>query len=198
MPESHSDQPLLDDPASQPKQRRGSAFFEWVGIVLLAVVLAFLITRFVLQRNVVVGTSMMDTLISGDQLFVEKVSRHFGGLDYGDIITFKGEHLAHGVIADDDLVKRIIGKAGDQIEIRDGIVWRNGEPLDEPYLRDGTYTEDRDPQFSSVIVPEGEYYVLGDNRAVSKDSRSFGAIIEEDIIGEVWIRIYPFDRIGFP
>jgi signal peptidase I len=97
-----------------------------------------------------------------------------------------------------NIIKRVIGKPGDQIEIREDGVYRNDVRLDEPYLTEGTPTVIRNLAFAKVKLGEDEYYVMGDNRGVSLDSRSFGPVPKDAIIGEVLIRFYPFSALGIP
>ena len=107
--------------------------------------------------------------------------------EYGDVIAF-----IHPRDTSRALVKRVIGLPGDVIEIEDGQVIRNGERLDEPYV---VHSDTR--SFAPVVVSDGSYYVLGDNRLVSSDSRDWGLAPEEHIIGRAWLSYWPLDRIEF-
>ena len=201
IPES----PDLEIPERELKEeeageRSGDLLLEildWAKYILVAVVLGLIITNFVAQRNEVVGSSMLPSLADGDQLIVEKVSRHFGGLSRGDIVTIDGAGLSPSR-PEEDLVKRIVAVGGEHVEIRDDMhVYIDGMALEEDYLAAGTVTTQRPfGEYNDLIVPEGYIYVLGDNRSHSADSREFGPIPIEAIHGEVWIRIYPFDRLG--
>lgn len=172
---------------------------DWVKYLALAVIVGLLITIFVIQRNDVVGNSMFPTLHNGDMVVVEKVSRLWGGLDRGDIITVHGEKVpgSEGTLKE-DVVKRIVGCPGDHIQIKDGHVFVNGEQLKEDYLPEGTLTEPLDPKYSDVTLGPDEYYVLGDNRGGSRDSRDFGPVPKDSIIGHVWFRFYPLRDFGAP
>lgn len=172
---------------------------DWAKYILAAVLIGFLLTNYVIQRNEVVGESMYPTLQDKDQLWVEKISPVINKLEHGDIITFSVHDPALGPAADEDLVKRVIGVPGDHLEIKDDGVYLNGSLLDETYLIDGmiTYRSSHEA-YNDIVLDDGMYFVMGDNRINSRDSRSFGPIHEDDIIGEVWIRIYPFDRFGLP
>ncbi|MDI9470452.1 MAG: signal peptidase I [Bacillota bacterium] len=183
-----------------PPSRRTSFLLEvldWIKYILIAIVLGLAITTFVLQRNEVVGNSMYPTLYHGDQLWVEKITHHFGGVGRGDIITFSTANLPGGH-REEDLVKRVIGLPGERVEIRDGAVYINGERLAEPYLAESVVTEPRLVGFADLTLAANEYYVLGDNRPDSSDSRVFGPIREDDVIGETLIRVFPLDRFGRP
>ena len=140
---------------------------------------------------------MYPTLHSGDQLWVEKLSPRFRAPRRGEIVTFSTARLGSGTRRE-DLVKRVVGLPGEHLEIRDGRVYIDGQPLDEPYLAPDLVTEARVAAFADIVLAEDEYYVLGDNRPDSSDSRVFGPVAKRDIIGEVLIRIYPFNRIGRP
>ena len=171
---------------------------DWAKYILAAVLIGFLLTNYVIQRNEVVGESMYPTLQDNDQLWVEKISPVIDKIDHGDIITFSIHDPALGPAADEDLVKRVIGIPGDHLEIKDDGVYLNDARLDESYLVDGMITyKSSEATYNDIILEEGMFFVMGDNRINSRDSRSFGPIHEDDIIGEVWIRIYPFSRFGF-
>lgn len=160
----------------------------------VAVIIGVLIVTFVAQRTIVYGSSMEPTLQDNNQLIIEKITPRFGKLKYGDIVTvYVPEELSEGK---DYIIKRVIGVAGDLVEIKDGGVYLNGKKLDEPYIN-GDYTYEVDPQYSSVKVPEGMVYVLGDNRLrnASKDSRSIGLIDIRKIRGRAFVRLYPFNGI---
>jgi signal peptidase I len=170
---------------------------DWLKYILIAVLIGLLLVVFVIQRNSVIGPSMVPTLHQNDQLLVEKVSKWFHGIHYGDIVTVSTSDLPQH---DDgpNIIKRVIGLPGDLIEIRDNAVYRNDERLEEPYLPEGTITRVRTLQYEKVRLAEDEYFVLGDNREVSLDSRSFGPVPLNSIIGKVLLRFYPFDEIGKP
>jgi signal peptidase I len=170
---------------------------DWLKYILAAVLIGLLLVVFVIQRNAVVGDSMVPNLHDRDQLLVEKVSKHFSGIDYGDIITINTEDLS-GHDAGPNIIKRVVGLPGDKIEIRDGNVYRNDQLLSEPYLPTGTVTNERDARYASLTLGPDQYYVMGDNRGISKDSRSIGPIPDDNIIGEVLLRFYPFEQFGKP
>ncbi len=169
---------------------------DWIRHLLVAVLVGLLLVLFVVQRNEVIGASMEPTLRTGDQLIVEKVSRLFGDFGYGSIVTVDAQDLP-GHVGEKNIIKRVIGVAGDTIEIRDGAVYRNGVALVEPYVH-GQPTNEGVPAFSKVTLAKDQLYVLGDNRAVSLDSRRFGPIDKSRVIGHVLIRFYPFDGFGVP
>ena len=139
--------------------------------VLVAVVLAIFIRRFVAEPIKVSGASMESTYHNGQFVLIEKVSYWFGTPKRGDVVVchYPDEYYtSSGREADSWCVKRVIGIPGDTLQTIDGVVYLNGEPLDEPYLNEGTYTYGIGSQ---ITVPDGCVFVMGDNRFVSADSR---------------------------
>jgi signal peptidase I len=108
-----------------------------------------------------------------------------------DIVVFKAPTGSDPGI--DDLVKRVIGLSGETVSGHGGHVYINGKELNEPYLPKGMYTSD----FAAVKIPSNAYWVMGDNRVNSKDSRVFGTITKSKIVGRVFVRIWPFSRLNF-
>ena len=192
-----------EDPSVQPSgsgKRTSVAreIFDWVKHITIAIAIGLLLVIFVVQRNVVVGSSMEPNLYDSDQLFVQKVSKLFpSGITHGDIITVNAEGLA-GHTGDRNIIKRVIGLPGDKVDINPDGVYCNGVKILEPYINSDIVTKERDPLFSHVKLGENQYYVLGDNRGVSLDSRMFGPIDKSRVIGEVLIRFYPLNKIGTP
>ena len=184
-------------PENGKRDRVMREFFDWAKHILIAVCAGLLLVIFVIQRNVVIGSSMEPNLYENDQLFVEKISKLFpAGIAFGDIITIEAEGL-QGHTGDKNIIKRVIGVPGDKVDINDDGVYRNGKKITEPYI-DGAITVERNPAFSHVTLGENQYYVLGDNREVSLDSRIFGPINKTRIVGEVLVRFYPLIKIGKP
>ncbi len=154
--------------------------------VLPALVIVLVINMFLAQATRVEGQSMEPNLHDNQRLIIEKVSYYVHPPRRGDIIVLKlPNHRS------DALIKRVIGLPGETVEIRDGVVLINGEPLDEPYLNQSTY-QGMPPR----VVPEGQVFVLGDNRGFSNDSRSFGFVPFSDIVGRAWFRYWPLSEIG--
>jgi signal peptidase I len=163
----------------------------------ICLVLALLFTRFVLQRNTVTGISMEPTLIERDELFVDKISHLWRNYERSDLVTARTDKKTIDGKAM-VVIKRVIGLPGDSIKISEGAVFLNGEELVEPYLDDSVSTYVSFNSFLELTLGEDEYFLLGDNRADSYDSRHFGPVKEADLIGRVWFRFYPFDRFGKP
>ena len=171
----------------------GRSAFRWVLDIAIAVVIAFLITLMI-RPTVVRETSMMPNIEPGDYLLINRMAYKGDRTPQkGDVIVFKSD-----LTTEDGkkklLIKRVIGVPGDEISIKGGEVYINGVEDDQSYTRDGytsSYVED-------FVVPEGCYFVMGDNRIVSLDSRNpeVGAVPEDRIVGKVFIRLFPFKRFG--
>ena len=169
-----------------------NSIIEWVKVFGLAIVLAFVITLFI-KPTLVSGDSMLPTLHENDYLIINKIGYKIGEPKNGDVIDFKSD-LEKNDGTTKDLVKRIIGVAGDKVVIKDGKVYLNDKLLDETYLSEGMDTTgDVD-----IVVPEGKLFVLGDNREVSLDSRyeQVGLVDVNDVEGKVLVRLYPFNDIS--
>ena len=168
-------------------------FLRWILILLLFFGIAFLIVQFVGERTVVSGESMYPTLRDGDNLVVDKLSYRFTDPKRYDIIVFPFRYQ-EGTF----YIKRVIGLPGETVQIQDGNIYINGKVLKESY----GYEEIRNPGSASTELTLGadEYFVLGDNRNNSSDSRepSVGMIARDEIIGRALLRIWPLSRIGLP
>ena len=164
----------------------------WVIDIAIVIVCVYLITTFVAQRNCVDGQSMEPTLHNEDQLVIDKISYRFTNPKRFDIIVFP-----YRMNPEQHYIKRIIGLPGETIQIKDSKIYINGEELKENYgleaiLSAGVASE-------AINLQEDEYFVMGDNRNNSNDSREVdvGNINRHDIIGKAWLRIWPIDDIGF-
>ncbi|MBC3888885.1 signal peptidase I [Acetobacterium paludosum] len=168
------------------KSKGGLEIKEWLQSALIAIILAFIIKMFLFDFVMVQGSSMFPTLEQGDRLIVNKIGYTIGEPDYGDIVILSYSQSV-------EYVKRVIGKGGDTIEVKNDVVYRNGEPLTEDYINKEKYDD-----FAKVTVPEGTYFVMGDNRANSSDSRfaSLGFVKKDAIDGKVIFRIWPFNEVG--
>lgn len=177
------------------KQDKLLTFLDSLKTFLIVILIGILLTVFVIQKNIVQGSSMVPTLQSGDQIFVEKISKYIS-LKRGDIVTVEHTDPTHPEVL---LIKRIVGLPGETVEIKDGHVYINQQLLAENYL-DGSVETNIDPQYGQAQVTLGkdQYFILGDNRPVSKDSRHIGPITKDQIIGKVLFRFYPFDKFGIP
>lgn len=187
--------------------------FSWLKVIFLAIVIAYVFVTFIAQRNIVDGNSMFPTLHNGDNLIVEKMTKYFTLPPHDTIITFikpkvdvryiEGEDgkaevaiVPNPDLPDVHLVKRVIGLPGDEIEIKDGHVYRNGVKLTEDYLPANLLTGTFNDKFSKVKLADDELYVMGDNRNHSLDSRTFGPIKSKTVVGRSLLRFYPFNRFS--
>lgn len=158
---------------------------EIIGLVLLAVVI-FLLLQVLVPRFEIVGSSMKPSLHDGQRLLINKAVYFFREPEAGEVVVFQAPNNRQA-----DYIKRIIALPGDVVEVKEGVVYVNGSPLDEPYIKDEPgYTLDPEK------VPENNYFVLGDNRNNSSDSRSGWTVKREDIIGKAWLSIWPPDEWG--
>lgn len=161
--------------------------YEWVKVIVSAFAIAFLITRIV-TPSLVVGTSMYPTFNEKDYLVVSKIAYIKNLPDYNDIILFNSHFKDEKI-----LIKRVIAKENDRIQIKDSKVYVNGTELNEDYIYENIFWGEIDE-----VVPEGKVFVMGDNRNNSADSRypEIGFVDEDEIVGKVVFRLYPFDKIG--
>jgi signal peptidase I len=180
-------------PDGPPDKERNSTrtLIEWVAVIGGALIVALVIKTFLIQAFYIPSGSMEPTLDIGDRVLVNKLSYRVHDVHRGDLVVFERPEGEGGDIR--DLIKRVIGLGGETIEGRDGHIVIDGRVLSEPYLPEGVTTGDFEP----VEIPEDQVWVMGDNRGDSRDSRSFGPIAEEDIVGRAFIRVWPVGDIGF-
>lgn len=183
-----------------------SFWLELPFLVVVALVIAVLIKTFAFQAFYIPSGSMEDTLQINDRVMVSKLSYVIGDVEPGDVIVFDDprgsggpqesvvgallRNLAESIglrTPQSEFIKRVIAVEGQTVMIADGVVFVDGLPIDEPYLAPGT----RMPDFDQTTVPRGEVFVMGDNRSNSTDSRSFGTIPVEDIVGRAFVIIWP-------
>lgn len=166
--------------------------FDLIFYGILIFVCIYVIPNYVLQKTIVDGSSMEETLSDGDQLYVEKISYHFDMLKRFDIVVF----YPYGRDSEEYYVKRIIGLPGETVLIKDGSIYINNELLEEHYGNEPI--EDPGRAAEPVTLGEDEYFVMGDNRNISKDSRfeSVGNVSKKNIGGRVFFRVSPFNKFG--
>lgn len=158
--------------------------------VVVALVISIVLYIFVMTPHEVIGNSMHPTYKNGEYLMANRISYRIGEPERGDVIIFKYSDTQ-------DFIKRVIGLPGDTVMLKDGQLYVNNKLLDESdYLADTVYTNGGEylKEGESKKVPEGEYFVCGDNRPHSSDSRVFGPIPEKDIKGKAWIVYFPFSE----
>jgi signal peptidase I len=181
-------------PVERPRRSAFGCLLEVVETLVLTVIIFFVIQTFVAQPYQVRQQSMERTLEPGQYVLVDKLTPRWDGYKRGDVIVFEpppgwsdGDRTP--------FIKRIIGVGRDEIEIRDGRVYVNGVALAEPYVYDGQPTT-APPDRDTFTVPPGEFFVMGDHRASSADSRIFGPIPGSSIIGRAWLRYWPPEHFG--
>jgi signal peptidase I len=172
-------------------QERIRSLVEWAAVIVGALVVALLVKTFLFQAFSIPSGSMQPTLHPGDRVIVNKLSYRFGDVERGDIVVFRRPETMPE-LPTKDLIKRVIGMPGEEIETRDGVVYIDGAPLEEPYLAGGTRTEG----LARQQVPDGHFLVLGDNRVSSQDGRAFGPISQELVIGRAFLRVWPLGNLS--
>ena len=173
---------------------------EIVETLVLTLVIFFVIQTFVAQPYQVKQQSMERTLEPGQYVLVDKLTPRVDAYKRGDIVVFKPP--PDWVQPDNTpFIKRVIGVGGDTIDVRDGKVYVNDMAIDEPYLYatvaggDPEPTE-ADPDLGSWTVPEGDLFLMGDHRSNSADSRAFGSVPVDNVIGRAWLRYWPIETFG--
>jgi signal peptidase I len=194
----------------QDSKKKRSFWAELPGLLLTALVIAVLIKTFLVQPFWIPSESMVPTIEVDDRVMVNKLAYDFGEPRRGDIVVFRDpreeevdESFPEAVVRSvleaigirtrgrDDLIKRVIGLPGEVVEIRDNTVYIDGVPLDEPYLPE-VFMPDEDP----VEVGQDQVFVMGDNRNASFDSRRFGPVSLDDLVGEAFLKIWPLSDFG--
>jgi signal peptidase I len=173
--------------------RLGAFFLDIFQIVIFAGAIFLVLYLLVMQPHKIDGSSMEPNFHNGEYLLTDKVSYRFNQPKRGDVIIFR----APGNTGE-DFIKRIIGLPGDQVELIDGSVYINNEKLKESYLPETfvTLSGEFPKEGDSITVPNSEFFVLGDNRSHSADSRVFGVIEKSRIIGRAWLLYWPIKDIG--
>jgi signal peptidase I len=195
-PDAGATPDAVGDEPEQPTTAAGAArgvrnAVEWVAIVVGALAVALIVKTFLIQAFFIPSLSMYPTLDKGDRVLVNKLSYKVHEVHRGDIVVFdRPEGQPESEIK--DLIKRVIGLPGETVEAKDGVVYIDGRELDEPYLVNGVTTEN----LPRTEVPPGHVFVMGDNRNDSSDSRVFGAIDEDTIVGRAFIRVWPISNFG--
>ncbi|MCL1852690.1 MAG: signal peptidase I [Peptococcaceae bacterium] len=167
---------------------------EWVLVFVAAFVLSLVLRNFVIDGRVVPTGSMLPTIQLKDHVMVDRLFYRMGELERGDVIVFTApKHPELVDLAGQAMVKRLIGLPGETVEVRDGYVWIDGRALNEPYVISGGKTA---REFAPVTVPEGYYFVMGDNREGSNDSRTWGFLDRKLVIGRVLFCYWPLENFG--
>jgi signal peptidase I len=187
-----------DEPTAavaRPARSAARGVAEWILVVVGAVLAALLVKTFLFQAFRIPSESMVPTLLVGDRVLVNKVSYKLHDVNRGDVVVFtRPEKLEDPSGTEpEDLIKRVVAVGGDTVVARDGVLYVNNQPMTEPYVQQGAGTFRLD---EAVTVPEGQVFVMGDNRENSQDSRYFGPISTDTIIGRAFVRMFPFNRFG--
>ncbi len=181
------------------KASTGRTIIEYAVLAVVAISVALLIQAFLVKPYRIPSESMEDTLLIGDRVLVDRLSWRFSDPERADIVVF------HPPFTGPVLIKRIIGMPGDEVSLRDGAVYVNGQPLDEPYVRKISGKTVPSEPFDNGLpwslqkpykVPADSYFVMGDNRIDSGDSREFGPVPRNQLVGNAFARYWPPARIG--
>ena len=173
------------------------AIREWVTVIGVALFIAFIVRGFVLQQFYISGPSMESTMFQNNRVLVNKLSYRLHDVHRGDVVVFDRVTTDGVEVQHDDLIKRVIGLSGDTVSISDCVVSVNGVKVDEPYLNDYDLAQPnpddrcRVPEMASTTVEPGHLFVMGDNRPESFDSRMFGTIEDDLVVGRAFVIIWP-------
>ena len=171
-----------------PPPRRFRLLWSWGRDLLLALVISAFFIIFLYQPVRVEGTSMLPGLQDQERIFINKFVYKLEAIERGDIVVFH-----YPFDPSKSYIKRVIGVSGDRVYILDGQVYVNGRPINESYIP-GKYFDDR--SMSEIAVPPHSYFVLGDHRSLSNDSRDFGPVDESYIYGKAVFVYWPMDKLG--
>ncbi len=179
---------VADDEDDDVATRRSRAFLDWVVVIAIALVVAFLVRGFVLAHFVVDGSSMDSTLESGDRVFVNKMSYRLHDPNRGDVVVLHQISAA----SERDLIKRVVGLPGETVRGEESCtVFVDERPLVEPYLDPDVVPPGSCDAFGPSLVGEGEVFVMGDNRNGSQDSRVLGPVSFDDLVGRAFVVFWP-------
>ena len=187
---------------TKPKRSTSRTAIEWVVLIGSALIIALVVKTFLFQAFYIPSDSMVPTLKTHDRVIVNKLSYKLHSVHRGYIVVFKTPKGPDGKPIDPtikDLVKRVIGLPGETVSETDGKIFINGKALKESYLPAGTISDCSGFAthcFPTGPIPPDRYWVMGDNRTESRDSRYFGAITKSEIVGRVFVRIWPVTRLG--
>lgn len=191
-------------------RRRGAFWKELPVLVVVALGVAVLIKTFLVQAFYIPSASMEPTLLPGDRVLVNKLTYRVGEPSRGDVVVFDSpfdvdapESIPRALVRNvaealgigspaSDFIKRVVALPGDTVEIHEGRVFVNGEPLEEGYVQEESFLG----EYAAVEVPAGHVFVMGDNRNHSQDSRVFGPVAIDQVVGRAFVRVWPITRWG--
>lgn len=185
----------------QESHNVGRLLRDWILVIALALGAAMLVRLYVLQQFYISGPSMESTLFQNNRVLVNKMSYRLHSINRGDVVVFDRVTTNNGAIAHDDLIKRVIAVENDNVEIKQCNVLVNGTPISEPYLDKEQVSltnlvdRCRVVDMPKVVIPKDQIFVMGDNRPESFDSRSFGTIPEDLVVGRAFAVVWPLARI---
>ncbi|MBN2057994.1 MAG: signal peptidase I [Candidatus Saganbacteria bacterium] len=174
---------------TKPQGRLQHWIFDWTETIVVAFIMALVIRAFFIQVFWIPSSSMEPTLDIQDRLVVNKVTYHFREPRRMEIVVFR--QVAPEDMPKKDLIKRLIGLPGETLEVRDGIVYINGKSLEEKHPMNRDFSD-----FGPVKVPDDAYFVMGDNRPASADSRFWGFLPKKNLIGPAKMIIWPLNKIS--
>ena len=176
---------------------------EWLIVLVVALVIAITVRTLILQQFYISGPSMETTMFQDNRVLVSKLSYRLREIHRGDVVVFDRVSVDGEVVQHDDLIKRVIGLSGETISIKDCQVFINSKLLAEPYLNDYDLAQSsvddrcRVPVMEETLIPEDHIFVMGDNRPQSFDSRMFGSIEQNLVVGRAFSIIWPFGAARF-
>jgi signal peptidase I len=187
------DEPAPNVPAVKTARSRRKSFIEWLIVLVAAVLVSFTIRTFVFQTFLIPSASMEPTFYDGNRILINKLSVDFGTINVGDIVVFKAPPDVAKICNDTvtDLVKRVIGLPGDVLYTKGNIIYRNFHKLHQKWSIFRTMGPNT---IKKMTVPAGQYFMMGDNHANSCDSRMWGTVPRSDIIGKVFLKIWPLSE----
>lgn len=171
-------------------KRLGAFFLDILEVIVLAIGIFLIVYLLILRPHKIKGTSMHPNFPDAEYLLTEKVSYYTKDPQRGDVIVFKPP------ISDDEFIKRVIGLPGEEISVRNGKIYINGKELKEDYIKVDTNPGNFLEEGETYKVPAGQYFVIGDNRPHSSDSRTWGPITKKVISGKAWLIYWPFNLAG--
>jgi signal peptidase I len=193
-----------EQPPSLPSANSGLQLVrEWVTVLVVALVIAITVRSLILQQFYISGPSMEATMFQDNRVLVNKLSYRLHDIHRGDVVVFDRVTVDGQVVQHDDLIKRVIALGGEKISITNCKVFIDGKLLPEPYLNDydlaQTVVEDRCrvPMMDEMIIPDDQLFVMGDNRPQSFDSRMFGPIEQNLVVGRAFVIIWPLSAAKF-
>lgn len=193
MPESNNNEKYYLSGSERPFWQKASEFiWEMVRVAVISLAIIIPVRYFLIQPFYVKGASMEPNFYDHEYLIIDEISYRFNQPQRGDIVVFK-----YPKDPKQFFIKRVVGLPGERVKIEDNKIYIDGTILNEAYLDSGAETVLALRGYGDVVLGSDEYFLLGDNRSQSLDSRSFGPVKREYIIGRTWLRGWPFNRVTF-